>query len=71
MAKKNFYVVWNGVKPGVYNSWDECKKQINGYDGAIYKSCPSKELAERAYYECPWLYVGKNAQKTTPNIDWS
>ena len=71
MAKKNFYVVWNGVKPGVYNSWDECKKQINGYDGAIYKSFPSKELAERAYNESPWLYVGKNAQKTTPKIDWS
>lgn len=71
MAKKNFYVVWNGVKPGIYDSWNECKKQINGYEGAIYKSFPSKELAEQAFGESPWLYVGKNAQKTTAKKDWS
>lgn len=71
MAKKNFYVVWNGVKPGVYDSWNECKKQVSGYDGAIYKSFASKDLAEKAYNENPWLYVGKNAQKTTQKKDWS
>ncbi|MDR0823946.1 MAG: RNase H1/viroplasmin domain-containing protein, partial [Prevotella sp.] len=37
MAKKNFYVVWNGVRPGVYSSWTDCKAQVDGYDGAIYK----------------------------------
>ncbi|MDR3059718.1 MAG: RNase H1/viroplasmin domain-containing protein, partial [Prevotella sp.] len=31
MAKKNFYVVWNGIKPGVYSSWPECKAQVDGY----------------------------------------
>ncbi len=63
MAKKNFYVVWNGVKTGVYSSWAECKAQVEGYDGAIYKSFPSKLEAEKAYNESPWLYVGKNAEK--------
>lgn len=32
-----FYAVKKGRKPGVYNSWDECSEQINGFSGAIYK----------------------------------
>lgn len=63
VAKKNFYVVWNGVKPGVYKTWDECKAQVEGYDGAIYKSFPNLEAANEAYNNSPWLYVGKNAAK--------
>lgn len=63
MAKKNYYVVWNGVVPGVYTSWNECKIQVEGYDGAIYKSFPNKEQAEQAYNDNPWKYVGKNAEK--------
>lgn len=63
VAKKNFYVVWNGVKPGVYKTWDECKAQVEGYDGAIYKSFPNLEAANEAYNNSPWLYVGKNAEK--------
>lgn len=35
---KKFYAVKNGRVPGVYNTWDECKKQIHGYGGAVYKS---------------------------------
>jgi ribonuclease HI len=63
VAKKNFYVVWNGVEPGVYSSWAECKVQVEGYDGAIYKSFPTKAEAENAYNKSPWLYIGKNAEK--------
>lgn len=63
MAKKkrNFYTVWNGVVPGVYNDWKECKRQIDGYEGAIYKSFPTKDEADRAFNDTPWKYVGKNA----------
>lgn len=63
MGKKNFYVVWNGVVPGVYKSWDECKAQITGYDGAIYKSFPTLDEANRAFNDSPWTYIGKNATK--------
>lgn len=63
MAKKNFYVVWNGVVPGVYASWNEAKAQVEGYEGAIYKSFPNREEAVRAFNDNPWLYVGKNAEK--------
>lgn len=63
MAKKkrNFYTVWNGVVPGVYDDWKECKRQIDGYEGAIYKSFPTKDEADRAFNDTPWKYVGKNA----------
>ncbi|AXF57618.1 viroplasmin family protein [Salicibibacter kimchii] len=50
MAKKKYYVVWQGRRPGIYQSWDECQKQVNGYKGARFKSFSSKEEAERAYY---------------------
>lgn len=63
MAKKNFYTVWNGITPGVYASWNDAKAQIDGYDGALYKSFPTKEEAEKAYNDTPWNYIGQNAEK--------
>lgn len=47
MAK--FYAVAKG-KSGegkIYTSWDECKKEVIGFKGAIYKSFPSEEEAKR------------------------
>lgn len=38
MAKKKYYVVKVGRNPGIYNTWDECKIQVDGYSGAKYKS---------------------------------
>ena len=73
MAKKqNYYTVWNGVKPGVYDDWKECQKQIQGYDGALYKSFPSKKQAESAFNDQPWNYIGKNistSKKQANNIN--
>lgn len=74
MAKKKYYVVWNGIQPGVYDSWDEAKRQIDGYDGALYKSFPLKEEAETAYNENPYSYIGKQNKakpvnyKNNPNV---
>ena len=33
-----FYAVKNGRVPGVYRTWDEAKKQVDGFSGAEYKS---------------------------------
>ena len=44
MAK--FYAVKEGKKPGIYMSWDECKEQVNGYSGAVYKSFTNEEEAK-------------------------
>lgn len=64
MAKKNFYVVWKGVRPGVYDQWDEAKAQVEGFEGAMYKSFPNIDDAHKAFSENPWIYLGKQAQKT-------
>lgn len=49
MANKKFYVVWDGVKPGIYDSWDECQQNIKGYPNAKYKSFPTRQAAEEAF----------------------
>lgn len=45
MAKK-FYAVKHGRTPGIYNSWADCKAQVDGFSGATYKSFPTKQEAE-------------------------
>ena len=63
MAKKKHYVVWKGAIPGVYSTWDECKAQVFGYEGAQYKSFSSLEEATAAYSSNPWKYFkSKNAE---------
>lgn len=71
MGKKKFYVVWHGVNPGIYDSWTDCKLQINGFEGAVYKSFDSKEEAEKAYSSSPYLYIGtqKKAEAENPSAD--
>ncbi|MCD7790196.1 MAG: RNase H1/viroplasmin domain-containing protein, partial [Bacteroides thetaiotaomicron] len=54
MAKEKFYVVWEGVTPGVYASWTDCQLQIKGYEGAKYKSFDTREEAERALASSPY-----------------
>lgn len=49
MAKKKYYVVWSGKKTGIFETWNECKEQVNGFKGARYKSFASKEEAEMAF----------------------
>lgn len=71
MGKKKFYVVWHGVNPGIYDSWTDCKLQINGFEGAVYKSFDSKEEAEKAYSSSPYIYIGtqKKAEAENPSAD--
>lgn len=49
MAKSKYYVVWNGITPGIYDNWSECKAQVDGYGGAKYKSFRTKEEATKAF----------------------
>jgi len=63
MTKKKFYVVWKGAKTGVFTSWDVCKKQINDYKGAQYKSFSSKEAAEKAFKGKYDDYKGKDTKR--------
>ncbi len=45
MAGK-FYAVRVGRTPGIYLSWDACRKNIEGFSGAVYKSFKTKAEAE-------------------------
>ena len=68
MTTKKYYVVWKGLKTGVFDSWKECEAQIKGVDGAVYKSFPDLEEAHRAYKERWEDYIKKgNANRRVSN----
>ena len=41
-----FYAVKKGKKTGVFSTWDECKEQVTGFKGAVYKSFKTLSEAE-------------------------
>ena len=45
MAGK-YYAVKEGRNIGVFGTWDECKAQVDGYSGAIYKSFKTLDEAK-------------------------
>ncbi|MCD8180188.1 MAG: ribonuclease H family protein [Firmicutes bacterium] len=59
MAKK-YYAVKNGFHIGIFNTWDECKREVSGYSGAEYKSFASLDEARE--------YVSVDTQAGNKNI---
>lgn len=49
MAKRKFYVVWVGREPGIYEDWDDCLAQVNGFPGAKFKAYEDQTVATIAY----------------------
>ncbi len=49
-AKKKFYAVKKGYKTGIFESWDECKKQTQGFKGALFKGFATLDEA-KAYLD--------------------
>lgn len=71
-SKKKYYVVWEGRDTGVFDSWEECQEQIEGYPGARFKSFPTQEAAIEAYRGKPSDHVGiirKIASHTRPIVN--
>lgn len=50
MSKQKYYAVKSGRQIGIFNTWPECQKQINGYSGALYKSFSCLREAEEYLY---------------------
>ncbi len=48
MANK-YYVVWQGRAPGIYSDWPSCKRQVDQFAGARYKSFVSEAEAQAAF----------------------
>lgn len=63
--KKKYYVVWKGKKNGIFTSWNVCKKQITGFEGAQYKAFIDKKEAEVAFTKSYNDYKGKDTKKIT------
>ncbi|MBQ9473457.1 MAG: ribonuclease H family protein [Bacteroidales bacterium] len=51
--RPKYYVVWSGLAPGIYNTWEECRKQVEKVNGARYKSYPTLAEAEAAFRDAP------------------
>lgn len=49
MAKKNFYAVVKGKRPGIYRTWEECSSQVKGHSGAVFKGFTLLEEAEQYF----------------------
>ena len=62
--KKKYYVVWEGKKTGIFESWSECQKSIHGYLGAKFKSFKTIETAKKAFSESYEDYKGKDIFET-------
>lgn len=58
MKKIKYYVVWEGYSPGVYDSWEECRLQVEGFKGAKYKAFDSQIEAVEAFRGSPSEHLG-------------
>jgi len=65
MAKK-FYVVWEGRAPGIYTDWTTCRKQVDKFAGAKYKSFPTLSEAKAAYAGSSTT-TAENSRAKTPS----
>lgn len=63
--KQKYYVVWKGHKTGLFNSWDDCKKQVAGFEGAQYKAFADEVEAKKAFKKKYSDYKGKDTRKKT------
>lgn len=60
---KKYYTVWKGHKRGIYDSWAECQKQIRGFEGAVYKSFPTLEMATTALKGNPSDFMSRSKKQ--------
>lgn len=49
MASRKFYVVFEGRAPGLYDTWEECQEQIDGFPGARYRAFQDQDEATEAF----------------------
>jgi ribonuclease HI len=57
VAKQKYYVVWNGRTNGIFESWDECRRSVEGYPDPKYKSFSSYDEAVLAFKNQSSKYI--------------
>ena len=45
----NWYVVYRGKRPGVYNSWRSCHEQVTGFSNNNYQGFETLQEAKENY----------------------
>lgn len=74
-TQRKFYVVWNGVNPGIYDNWEECQQQVIGFPGAKYKAYSDLQEATAAFRGNPsdqmGLFRAMATQAAKPIINYS
>lgn len=58
MDKQKYYVVKKGFNTGIFNNWDDCKKQIDGFKNPVFRKFTTMETAQR------FLEMNDDEQKT-------
>lgn len=71
MSKKKYYAVRKGKCVGIYNTWDECKSQVNGFSGAEYKSFLNLEEANEYIYGKKESKIAYNGNTVEAYVDGS
>lgn len=70
--KQKYYVVWRGQQPGIYLSWEECEKQVKGFEAAKFKAFDTEAEAMTAFAD-PDFPLGKpkdgSQQPSKPKIE--
>lgn len=67
--KSNFYAVKVGKQPGIYKTWDECKEQVSGFSGAVYKGFLTKKEAEEFLSGKYAVNAGVNTGSSVEDVD--
>ncbi len=62
---KKYYAVKKGRHPGIYKTWAECQKEVNGYPNAKFKSFLTLKGANE------WLQATGNTVPSTKAVDHS
>ena len=71
MSKKKFYAVKKGKCVGIYNTWDECKSQVNGFSGAEYKSFLTMDEAKEYVYGKKEIVIRDESNLVEAYVDGS
>ena len=70
MAKK-YYVVWEGRETGIFTDWNTCKKQVDKFTGAKYKSFKTQGEAQAAFHGVNVTPIKKSLTKGSSSKDSS
>jgi len=70
LAKK-YYVVWEGRETGIFTDWNTCKKQVDKFTGAKYKSFKTQGEAQAAFHGVNVTPIKKSLTKGSSSKDSS